>query len=75
MPIDHTPAQTLCQMTAERLLYFGLSHFVYMTSRVLDGERAVMIFSATGALLEVVDAMETAVARVAESGFRFATVH
>jgi hypothetical protein len=41
----------------------------------LDGEQAVMICSATGTLLEVVDAMETAIERVAENGFRFATVH
>jgi hypothetical protein len=62
-------------MTAEQLLYFGLSRFVYLRSAILGGERAFMICSATGTLLEVFDAMETAVARVAESGFRFATVH
>jgi hypothetical protein len=75
MPIEHAPAQTLRHMTAEQWLYLGLSQLVCLRSAILGGERAFMICSATGAILDVFDMMRTAVARVAENGFSLALVH
>jgi hypothetical protein len=71
---DNT-APALRQMTAGQLLYLGTRQVAYLKVGSLDGEPAFLIYGADGAPLEVVDAIETAMEVVAESGLRFVTVH
>jgi hypothetical protein len=63
------------QMTAAQLLYLGAGQVAYLKVGVFEGEQGCMIYSADGATLEMVDAMETAIKLIAENGLSFVTVH
>jgi hypothetical protein len=63
------------QMTAVQLLYLGAGHVAYLKVGMFEGEQGCMIYSADGAPLEMVDAIETAIKLVAENGLSFVTVH
>jgi hypothetical protein len=59
----------------EQFRYLGLRRIVYLKAGMLNGERAFVIYSADGIALEVVDAMDTALEKVALSGFSLVAVH
>jgi hypothetical protein len=71
----NTSAGHAREMTVEQLLCLGNDKVVYLKSTVFGGGLAFMIYSADGIPLEVVDGLETAVARAEDSGFSFVRVH
>ncbi len=73
--LAHNSAVALREMTAAQLLHLGTRQVAYLKEGTLDGEPAFLIYGADGATIEVVDAIETAIEVVAESGLTFVTVH
>jgi hypothetical protein len=70
-----TVAEYLHDLTAERFLRLGVSSVVYPRSGMADGDVVCAIFSADGALMSVVEDIETAMALASEHGMTVVTVH
>jgi hypothetical protein len=66
---------TLRRITAEQLRHLGARQVVYLKAGTCDGEQAFLVFGADGALLVVVDNLETAAMMVARHGIDFVTLH
>ena len=73
-PMNGVP-YALDQISTEQFRYLGTRQMVYLKVGAPGDEQTCVIYGADGTLLEVVDGLETAVERVAQSGLRLVAVH
>ena len=64
-----------CQITVEQLRYLGKRQVVYLRAGTCDGEMALLIYSADGTPIVMVEDLKTAMAMVAEQGLIIVAVH
>jgi hypothetical protein len=70
-----TVAEFFHHLTAEWFLRLGVQSVVYFRSCMVEGDLAYAIHSADGALIAVVEDIDTAVAQASEHGMAVVTVH